>query len=213
MKPKLISILLLLIFTGMIPIVSCIDQCDGPCGCYPVFEKEDFSITQIDVETLFRSNNNQPIDTSLYYFYKTLYIGIWASKFILVNESIKNGTVYFPSFLTPAVANCSQSETFSMESVSGLKLINRNAVQLTEDIYWSEGDNITDSFVVTLNFQKEYPIDAFVKTKHRFQKEERFYLRFKNEPSLPTDLFFDIILELDNGKIFTFSGNSLKISP
>ena len=202
----------MLTFMGVIPITSCVDQCDGPCGCFPVFEVDDFSITQLSIETLYRSDNNQPIDPERFYFYQTLYNGIWASGF----RPIKETAYKFKKsvdFITQAFANCSPREAFSTETVIGLKVINKNPIQLTESIFLDEGDDVTEYFLATTNFQQEFTIVNFLNKKHRFQKEERFYLKFNREPRTPVELKYIVFVTLDNEVSYEFPGQILKIAP
>ncbi len=199
------------VLMGVIPITSCVyQQCDGPCGCSPVFEVEDFSVTQLSIETLYRSDNNQPIDPERFYFYQTLYTGIWVSGLRPINETSQNFDG-ISLFVPRALASCSPREAFSLETLAGLKIINKNPLELTPNIYLDEGDDITHLFVATTNFQQEYSIESFAKNKHRFQKDERFYLKFNQEPGAPLQLVFNVIIILDNGVNYEFPGQILKI--
>lgn len=212
MRQKLLAIIFLSVFTGLIPVVSCVEQCDGPCGCFPVFEAEEFSITQMAIEPVFRSETSQPFEPGKFYFYQALYLGIWASEFKKVNETSANISK-ISGFLPSALANCSGGEVVSLETLTGLKVVNRKDIQITEDIFLDEGDDITDKFVSTTNFQQFDDIEGFMKRRHRFQEQVRFHIRFNQKPLTPSELIFDVIVELNNGNSYTFRSQSLKISP
>lgn len=212
MRPKLLSLVFLLIFLGFMPIASCINQCDGPCGCFPVFEAEEFSINQLAIEPVFRSETSQPFNPDMFYFYQTLYLGIWASDFRQVSEKMENVS-YKSGFFPSALANCSSGEIVSLESLSGLKVINRSAIQITEDIFLEEGEDITNRFVATTNFQQFDGIEVFLRRNHRFQEQVRFHMRFNQKPFSPSVLIFDVFVELNNGNNYIFRSQSLKISP
>ncbi|MGY6741381.1 MAG: hypothetical protein ACXIUQ_01495 [Cecembia sp.] len=202
----------MLTFMGVIPITSCVDQCDGPCGCFPVFEAEEHSITQLTIEPVFRHAQSQPFNPEMFYFYQTLYLGILASDFRQVSEKTEN-IAHRSGFFPSALANCSSGEIVSIETLNGLKVINRTAIQITEDIFLAEGEDITDKFVATTNFQQMVSIEDFLKRGHRFQEKVRFHIRFNQKPRSNSDLVFDVILELSNGNSFTFRSQRLKISP
>lgn len=212
MRLKLLAIVFLSIFMGVIPISSCVDQCDGPCGCFPVFEPEAFSITQFTIEPVFRSATGRPFDPEAFYLYQILYLGIWASEYIKVNENSEKTSQSY-GFFPAALANCSSGEAVSQEKLTGLKMINRQPVQITDDIFLDEGEDISNNFVATTNFQQIDDIESFTKRGHRFQEQIRFHLRFNQKPSSFVELVFDIVLELDNGKSFIFRSQRLRISP
>lgn len=198
---------------GVLPIISCVDQqCDGPCGCFPVFEQENFSVTQLSIEAIFRSETSVPYDPEKFYFYRSFYLGIWASEFRKINESGGNIT-QASGFFPMALANCSSGEVVSLESLTGLKVINTKPIQLTADEYLDEGDDITDKFLATTNFQQEVDIENFLKRKHRFQEKVRFHMRFNQKPSAAMELVVEVIVALDNGNSYTFRDQRLKISP
>lgn len=212
MKHQLLAYSLFLTFMGVIPITSCVDQCNGPCGCFPVFEAEEYSISQLAIEPVFRHAQSQPFNPEMFYFYQTIYLGIWASDFRKVSEKTDN--ISFRSgFLPSALANCSPGEIISLETLSGIKVINRSEVQISHDIFLEEGEDISNRFVVTTNFQQFDGIEDFLKRKHRFQEHVRFHMRFNHKPLSPTKLVFDVFVELNNGNIYTFRSQSLKISP
>jgi hypothetical protein len=212
MKKGYVFWFLLCVFIGIIPI-SCVDQvCDGPCGCFPVFEAEEHSITQIAIEPVFRYVTSRPFDPDVFYFYQTLYLGIWASEFRRISET--TGNISRKSgFLPSALANCSSGEIVSLETLSGLQVINRKSIQITDDIFLDEGEDITDKFLATTNFQQLDNIENFLKRRHRFQEQVRFHMRFNENPSTSIELVLDIIITLDNGSSYTFRGQGLKISP
>lgn len=212
MKYKLIAFFLLLTFIGVIPITSCVDQCNGPCGCFPVFEAEEHSITQLAIEPVFRHAQSQPFNPEMFYFYQTLYLGISASDFRQVSEKTEN-IAHRSGFFPPALANCSSGEIVSIEKLSRLKVINRSAIQITEDIFLEEGEDITDKFVATTNFQQMVSIEDFLKRGYRFQEKVRFHIRFNQKPRSNSDLVFDVVLELSNGNSFVFRSQRLRISP
>jgi hypothetical protein len=207
MNTKLISGFFIVIFLGIIPI-SCIDQCDGPCGCNPVFEVEDYSITTFSTETLFRADRNFQVDPNRFYFHQTLYKAFWVSglKPVTELEPDKKGILFTNSALA-----CSPRESYSIERLKSLRLINKRKVKINESFTLEEGDVINEKFVMTQNFQQEFELAKFIDNKHRFLKNERLYLKFIAVPNQNIELFFDLEIELDNGSVYIFN-ESMKIN-
>jgi hypothetical protein len=198
---NLITGTLIIFFLGLIP-VSCVDQCDGPCGCSPVFEVEDFSVTSLSTETLFRADKNFEVDPNRFYFYQTLYKAFWVSGLKPVSESIPENKGI--GFYNAAYA-CSPLESYSLEKLRSIRLVNRRKLVVNENTTLEEGQVINERFVLTQNFQQEYGITDFLRNNHRFQKNERLYLKFKTAPDRNVELFFDLEIELDNGSVYIFN--------
>lgn len=209
MKINVLTFLFLAIFLGIIPISSCVDQCDGPCGCFPVYENRDFTVSSFSSETLFRTDRNFIVDPNRYYFHQTLYKAFWVS---VLREVTEKKAQYSPIFFSNAAYACSPAASFSVETLKSVRFINRRTVKVNENETLQENELINDKFIITQNFQVEKKIEDFLTSNHRFQKNERLYFKFTSKPDSNIEIFFDIEIELDNGNIYTFSGESMKIN-
>ena len=208
MRYRILTFLLLLLFMGIIPISSCVDQCDGPCGCYPVFENPDFTISTFSSETLFRADINFTVDPNRYYFHQTLYKAFWVSG--LKKVSMTNSPSFNSIFSNNALA-CSPPESFSIETLKSIRLINKKNVQINPDLIFEIGQEINEHFKLTLTFHMEYSIDDFLKRGHKFLKDERLYLKFGSVPEGNTEIMFDIEIELSNGNVFVFNNETMRV--
>ncbi|MCL6258844.1 hypothetical protein M3O96_07095 [Aquiflexum sp. TKW24L] len=191
---------------GILP-VSCIDQCDGPCGCNPVFEVEDFSITTFSAETLFRADRNFEVDPNRFYFHQTLYKAFWVSGLKPVSEIQPAKGFIFSN----AALACSPRESYSVERLKSIRLINKRKVKINETLTLEEGGVINENFRMTQNFQQEFELAKFIDNQHRFIKNERLYLKFIAVPNQNIELFFDLEIELDNGSVYIFN-ESMKVN-
>ena len=208
MNKKLAAGFLIVFFMGLVPI-SCVEQCDGPCGCNPVFEAEDFSITTFSIETLFRADKNFAFDPNRFYFHQTLYKAFWVSGLKPVTEAKPQEKGSF--FLNTAYA-CSPPESFSIETLRSIRIINKKTVTINANEKLQEGDIINEKFVLTQNFQQEYDLTNFISNRHRFLKNERLYLKFISAPSSNIELTFDLEIELDNGVTYRFDNEKMKMN-
>jgi hypothetical protein len=209
MKINWLTFFFLAFFLGLIPISSCVEQCNGPCGCYPVYENQEFTISTFSSETLFRADRNFLIDPNRFYFHQTLYKAFWVSGLRELTLNLGEQPIHF--FSNAAYA-CSPAASFSVETLKSIRLINKNYVRINENETLEVGDIINEKFIVTQNFQMERKIEEFLKTNHRFQKNERLYFKFISKPDSNIEIFFDIEIELDNGNIYTFNSETMKIN-
>jgi hypothetical protein len=209
MKINWLTFFFLAFFLGLIPISSCVEQCNGPCGCYPVYENQEFTISTFSSETLFRADRNFLIDPNRFYFHQTLYKAFWVSG---LRELTLNKGEQPIHFFSNAAYACSPAASFSVETLKSIRLINKNSVRINENETLEVGDIINEKFIITQNFQMERKIEEFLKTNHRFQKNERLYFKFISKPDSNIEIFFDIEIELDNGNIYTFNSETMKIN-
>lgn len=205
----LVRVVLILAFIGVIP-TSCVENCDDPCGCQPVFEERIFSANSFSIETLYRTDRNSPIEPNRFYFHEGLFKGIGVS---LLVELAKNNHNRSKGGLFAAAFACSQSNSFSIEVLRSLRIISKSEQRLNEAVTFGAGQVVNEHFVLTQNFQHEFRIQDFIARNHRFQKDERIYLKCKSRPDQATQLVVDIEVELDNGKLFTFSNETMGIAP
>jgi hypothetical protein len=208
MTKNLAAGILLVFFMGIVP-VSCIDQCNGPCGCNPVFETEDFSVTTFSIETLFRADKNFAFDPNRFYFHQTLYKAFWVSGLKPVTEIRKQEK---GSFFMNAAYACSPPESYSIETLKTIRIINKKETTVNANEILQEGAVINEKFVLTQNFQQEYNLTDFINNRHRFQKNERLYLKFISVPSGNIELTFDLEIELDNGVTYRFDNETMKVN-
>lgn len=209
MMPKhVVTGLLIILFLGIVP-VSCMDQCNGPCGCNPVFETEDFSITTFSIETLFRADRNFAFDPNRFYFHQTLYKAFWVSGLKPVSE-IK--TPEKGSFFLNTAFACSPPESYSIETLRTIRIINKKEIAVNANEILQEGAVINEKFVLTQNFQQEYNLTDFIKNRHRFLKNERLYLKFTSVPAGNIEITFDLEIELDNGVVYRFDNETMKVN-
>lgn len=194
---------------GIFPISSCVDQCDGPCGCYPVFENPDFTISTFDIETLYRADINFVVDPNRYYFHQTLYKAFWVSGLREISMSTSS---YFGSLFSNNAMACSPPESFSIETLKALRIINKKRIHVNQHEIIEVGEEIHDKFKMTLTFQVEYSIEEFLKRSHKFLKDERLYLKFTSVPENNLEIMFDIEIELDNGNVFVFNNETMKVN-
>jgi hypothetical protein len=202
-------VLLVLVFIGVIP-VSCVDNCNGPCGCEPVFEQRFYSANSFSIETLYRTDRNRPIDPNRFYFHEGLFKGIWVSLLVELAEDNHNRST---GGLFPAAYACSPANSFSIEALRSLRVISKSEQRINEAVTFGAGQVVNEHFVLTQNFQQEFRIPDFILRNHRFQKDERIYFKCKTRPDQTTQLVVDIEVELDNGKLFTFSNETMGIAP
>lgn len=209
MNTCLARVLLVFAFIGVIP-TSCVQDCSGPCGCEPVFEERFFSVNTLSIETLYRTDRNRPIDPNRFYFHEGLFKGIWVSLLVeLTENSQKKGIGGF----FPAAYACSPANSFSIESLRSLRIISKSEQKFNEAVTLGAGQVVNEHFVLTQNFQQEFRISDFTARNHRFQKDERIYIKCKTKPNQATQLVVDIEVELENGKVFTFSNELMRIAP
>lgn len=209
MNTCLARVILVLALIGIIP-TSCVENCDGPCGCEPVFEERTYSANSFSIETLFRSDRNRPIEPNRFYFHEGLFKGIWVSLLVeLAESSQKKGIGGF----FPAAYACSPANSFSIESLRSLRIISKSEQKFNDGVTFGAGQVVNEHFVLTQNFQQEFRISDFIARNHRFQKDERIYIKCKTKPNEPKHLLVDIEVELDNGKVFNFSNESMLIAP
>lgn len=196
------------LFIGLFP-VACVDQCDGPCGCNPVFETEDFSVAEVSIETLFRSDNNQPIEPNRFYLNQTLFKAFYVSALRPLANINNHSSFYF--FSSPSFA-CDTPYSFAVETLRAIRIINRTKVAINEELTLESGQILNDHFILTLNFQNEYSISDFLSTNHRFQIGERLNLKFIRTPLQDSEIRFDLEIELTDGRTFEFRNEVMRIA-
>ncbi|MFD2203115.1 hypothetical protein [Shivajiella indica] len=209
MKRNWLTLLFMALLLGFIPISSCVDQCNGPCGCYPVYENQEFTITTFSTETLFRADRNFLVDPNRFYFHQTLYKAFWVSG---LRELTVNVKPHFNSLFSNSAYACSPAASFSEETLKTIRLINKKPIRVNENEFLEIGDIINEKFILTQNFQMERKIVDFLSTNHRFQKNERLYLKFTSKPDSDIEIMFDIEIELDNGIVHIFNNETMKIN-
>ncbi|WP_194774631.1 hypothetical protein [Pararhodonellum marinum] len=206
MKHKIFSVVAFGLFMGLLPI-SCTDLCNGPCGCNPVFTTPEMSVRGFSSETLFRTDNNEPINPSLFYHFNALYKAFWVSDTELLSQTTSEGNG--PWFTQKAVA-CSVLEAHSKETLQSLRVINKRVTQLPGETLIMDQD-ITNKFFITETFQVEYEISDFLKTSKNFFRDENLYLKFRTPPQGETELLFVIEIELSDGEMFTLDNETMRI--
>lgn len=209
MNTCLARVLLVFAFIGVIP-TSCVQDCSGPCGCEPVFEERFFSVNTLSIETLYRTDRNRPIDPNHFYYHEGLFKGIWVSLLVEISEKTENQNI---GGLFPATFACSPPNSVSTEALRSLRIINKFEQKINETVSFGAGQAVNEHFVLTQNFQQEFKLSDFMARTPRFQKDERIYLKFKTKPQQPIQLTVDIEVELDNGKVFTFLNEPMRIAP
>ena len=209
MKSGWIKLVLVASLIGFFPF-ACVDNCNGPCGCEPVFEERGFTVNAMAIETLYRTERNRPIDPGRFYYHEGLFKGIWAAVLVEISEEKPNQSnrSFFPSAFA-----CSPPQSFAIEKLKDVRVFSKQPTRLNAEVTFDRNDLVNEHMALTLNFQQEYSIPGFIESNHHFQRNERIYLKCKTKPDGPVELLVDIEIELENGRSFTFTNEVLRIGP
>ncbi|WP_373522541.1 hypothetical protein [Aquiflexum sp.] len=118
----------------------------------------------------------------------------------------------FGSLFSNKAWACSPPDSFSIETLKAIRIINKKRVQVNQNEILEIGQEINDQYRMTLTFQMEYSIEEFLKRDHKFLKDERLYLKFTGVPEDNLEIMIDIEIELDNGNMFVFNNETMKIN-
>ncbi len=72
------------------------------------------------------------------------------------------------------------------------------------------GDDITSRFVMGMYYGQFVSVNDFIK-EHSIYNEDLYLLRLKSKPHQQTDLRFDIIITLSDGKVFELKNEQLVV--
>ncbi len=206
MKKYILLSILIALFTGVFPIVSC-RKCDSAaCECGAPGAK-NFTIVSMDVSTI-ALPSKELADTTVYYFKdniaKALYITETKTTHIQPSE--------IPFSFTPTALACSPVDPVSRQSISAVQIICKSTVAVHPGLTVSNGDTLNELFEIS--YPNEYTfvsIADFLKTPQSYYSFDQFLFKWKEIPANPVTLIFDLHIKLSNGKVFLFENERLKV--
>jgi len=199
---KSLFVFLLIILIETIP-VSCNLFC--PCGNCDDGPAKKIEIVSWQMQTI--SNENLEVDPTNTYLYDQVYKALYIDQRNLVlNKEVSNGSPY------STVYACDPAPMQSIQTFASIqfKSITETTYSNAADII-KAGDDITERFVMT------FLVDTNVKPFHEFinslviYDQDKYKFRLKEKPFQETNLAFDVIITLSDGKVFELKNEQLTV--
>jgi hypothetical protein len=207
MKSKIFIIWAVMLFLGIIP-TSCGIFCNDSCGCKPLPPVKDFSIRNFGTENIVL-NIDSFNPESFYDREKTFkVVKIVDFEFISENNTEKEGF----GIISGAYA-CSPNPSFSVQLISGLKIINRQETTISEADILAVNQDISERFLVTDFPQFEgKTISQYLIEGKKLELGESLLIQWKDDLLGGTlELLFDIEIKLSDGQEFVLENESMRI--
>lgn len=177
--------------------------CDYDCSNVPI---TNFEIQSLGIETI---PYQDTINTEDFYDYDEVSISIFIADVKFITESRKQG--YNFSLISEAYA-CSPPEPSTSQKISNISIIAKNKFQLVEgEKQVKNGEEVNDYFQISSLYTEMQTINNFLSLGEEIYYGSTFKLFFKKRPFQPTTIFLDIIITLDDGKVFRFEDEVLNI--
>jgi hypothetical protein len=204
--------LLVLLFLGVLnPFLAgcCLND---SCGCGS-FDEQTYRINDLGVTTQLYSGSE--FDNTLYYSNVELIKLVEVVDY----ERISQMTPTSHAYLTPMAYACEPPPPIiSNEVVSVVITAMEDFTYLTESDLKRNGENITDMFEVAAAYSNDFfDIDQYFGGPNDFRyyypgDTGWFQLRLKDAPFQETCVKVNIILVLEDGSMYEFVGEELKVS-
>ncbi len=194
-------------FFALLPM-SCGIFCNDSCGCDPVYEVRDFSISSFETKSLRADGQRVSPETVLPY--DEIY------KAFLIKEvqvlSANEGDQSISSTFGLAMA-CSPMPPKSIEKMTGVQLINTKEITLGDGTILELGQDLTELFGISYFFSAEtVPISQFFDGPLDVYQEDLFKLEWLKDPEREVVLEFTLRIFFENGKEFTLENEIMSIS-
>ena len=183
--------------------VSCNLFC--PCGCFSESPK------QIDIlswQLVTVSDKYEELDPGTLHAYnqvvKVLFID---ERNLVFNRELSNGLPY------GSVYACSPAPIQAIQTIASIEIkSNSETAYLNATDIIKVGDPITDRFVMSLFFDKSLrPVHEFINSLVLYD-QDKYQLRLKEKPFQETNLNFDVIITLSDGKVFELKNEMLLVN-
>ena len=206
---KLITVFLIVLFSGWIP-VSCTKNSDAEC--YGLTKTKDFHIKSLAIKTVDAAGNMR--SSSETYPVDSIFLAIYPDK----TESIAAAKLssFFPSGFSNLAMACSPATPVALEKLSQLDIIaTENFVCNNPMDSINAGDTITNLFLVAI---KSYgapsfePINEFFQHQDRLDDNDKFWLKLATTPQMTTSLKFEINIQLTDSARFSFNDLELNVN-
>lgn len=206
MKRKIIFIWAAMLLLGIIP-TSCDIFCD-PCGCKPLATVKNFTIKNLGTDNIVL--NVERFNPESFYDRDQYFKVIKIVDFDLISE--KNRNKKSSSFISGAFA-CSPLPSFSVQSLSGLKIVNKQETEVSENDILTINQDISERFLVTDFPQFEGKlISELLKDEKKFEMGESLLIQWKDDLSEGTlELLFDIKITLSDGQEFELENEVMRL--
>lgn len=193
----------------MLGLLACEDHCDDICGCEPRILSY-YSITNIDLTLLDATRNILQMER--YYDYADIQLEL------LVTETRLDSTKTFGllekeySFFSTAYA-CSYVPHPYNQNITSIKIIAKNDfIYQTEKGLVESNQNINEYFFISGSYSGSYDINNLSEQGILMFSESNLRLLLLEEPTeSEVTMVFDIIITLDDGQVFTFENQELKV--
>jgi hypothetical protein len=207
MKRKVVLIWIALLLFGIVP-TSCDIFCNDSCGCGPLAAVKDFTIKNFGTENIVM--NIESFNPESFYDRDQYFKVIKVVDFDLISEGIPNKKT---GSMIPGAFACSPVPSFSVQSVTGLKIINKQETEIAENDLLTINQDISERFLVTDFPQFEgKPIAELLEEERKLELGESLLIQWKDDLQGGTlELVFDIIISLSDGQEFILENEVMRI--
>ncbi len=199
LKFNLPSVLLVIFFLTGIP------SCDK-YQCGELGKVKDYSIEDIKIKSI--TIKGDQIDTASFYDADSVVISLYINQIEELAE-IKN-QFNMNLFMNTAHA-CSPRLPEAIQSIEKLILTTNNEIDLN-NYNFSVNDTINSMFEIKNHFRSGYiSIEEYIQYPSPIEMRNEFWLKSKNTGGNNISLNLNVELTLDDGKVFYFENQRLKI--
>jgi hypothetical protein len=207
MKRKVVFIWTALLLFGIVP-TSCDIFCRDSCGCGPLTPVKDYTIKNFGAENMVM--NVESFNPESFYDRDQYFKVIKVVDFDLISEYIQNKKT---GSMIPGAFACSPVPSFSVQNVTGLKIINKQETEIAENDLLTINQDISERFLVTDFPQFEgKPIAELLEEERKLELGESLFIQWKEDfPGEKLELVFDIMISLSDGQEFILEDEVMRI--
>jgi hypothetical protein len=199
---KSLLVFLIFILVETIP-VSCNFIC--PCGSCDSGPAKKIDIVSWQMQTV--SDKYLGVDPDNPHLYDQVYKALNIDQRNLVfNEKSLGGSPFNSAYA------CSPAPLESIQTFANIqvKSVLETAYLNAADIIHA-GDDITDRFVMTFLFDMNFiPVPEFINSLIIYD-QDKYQFRLKEKPFQETNLKFDVLITMSDGKVFEFKNELLTV--
>jgi len=183
--------------------VSCTLFC--PCGSCDSGPAKKIDIVSWQMQTI--SDKHLGVDPTTTYPFDKVFKALSTDQVKIVYNQETTGSPF-------NIANaCSPAPLQAIQTFTSIQIksMTETAYLHTNDII-KEGDDITDRFAMTFLFDMNFkPIHEFINSMIIYD-QDKYQLKLKERPFQKTNLKFDVIITLSDGKVFELKNEELTIN-
>lgn len=198
---------LVLVFTGCMPLlfIDC-----NPCKCGDPGPDLVFVADSMELHTWFETGNPDSVD---YTPYDSVWLTLSTTGLTRLSVSEPTNTSPFLFIQTANACECVPPNHIVQNYISAINIVSEMDTVYSNGIELKKGVSMTNCFKIKADYY-EHPVSipVFLKTYKKPNYEDRTqYFQLTTKPQNPIRLVFTVEIKLNNGKLFIFKNQVLKV--